>query len=357
MDDFERSETPKSGDEEVLQLNDVTPTEKVLSRIDTETPMEMPQMPVPEPLRVQKKFKKKAGLVIGATTLVFTLVGGAVWFMLANTPAQNNPAGDDIAVRPSDNKNDDGEKIGDDPAPEDEAIELSVDDALVRRLYAQFNVRYYAQDIWVRLVEGANDDTKIAFAIASQTATTVCKEKYGDLYGNGEYDPNVFGEPWPVLGENCVSGNSVLDTIRTTFGTELKLQNKQVARLHCSVFIYDEKNNEFIDMSTGCSGPLSSLIRGLYAAEKSGNSLFLFETVTYRAPLAYIDGSIAGDNPTPGIEYCLVEDDGSASKECILKDVEINNNNIVQYKNQLSKFKWTFVWNGENYVFERLEQI
>lgn len=85
MDDFERPEAPKLDGEDILQPDDVTPTEEVLSRIEQEKPVVAPQILTPEPLLAQNKAKKKAVLIILAMVLVLVLmVGGVVWLVLRN---------------------------------------------------------------------------------------------------------------------------------------------------------------------------------------------------------------------------------------------------------------------------------
>ena len=100
MDDFERPEAQKLDGEDVLQPDDVTPTEEVLSRIEQETPVVAPQILTPEQLLAQKKSKKKVLLIVLAVVLAFAAVGGVVWFVLANKAPQGG-TNEDMAGQPS----------------------------------------------------------------------------------------------------------------------------------------------------------------------------------------------------------------------------------------------------------------
>lgn len=73
--------------------------------------------------------------------------------------------------------------------------------------------------------------------------------------------------------------------------------------------------------------------------------------------LALADGSWEYSNSSTGRAYYILGSDGEPTDEYLVMDDEINNNNIADYKDKFSKFKWTFVWNGENYIFEKLERV
>lgn len=331
MDDFERSETPKSGDEEVLQLNDVTPTEKVLSRVDTETPMEMPQTPAPEPLRVQKKFKEKTGLVIGATALVFTLVGGAVWFMLANNISPNN-TDEDVADQPSESQGDDHKKPTDEPAPKNEVSELSVDDKLVQKLYEYFrnHINYLTFDLYSESGGlSGNIDERMMAALAFDNLSL----------------PSIFiHKTEQDLG--CYDARPVREKAYEIFGKRIELYDGMgLLAGSYPLYVYSKDDDAFCLM--GGFGSMLGIHHNLYRAEKTGNSISLYVVA------AIVDTRGAGQEED---FYGMVSGLGSDERYPYHPNSS-ENTDIMEYADKLDKFKWTFVWNGENYVFERLERI
>lgn len=234
MDDFEQPGTSKLGDEMGLNPNNVIPTRGAPSQTEQELSAGMTQVPIAEPSHPRRKCKKKVVLVISTVVLVLALVGGVVWFVLANNKSLGN-ADEGVTNQPGQSGNNDSGTPAVEPESKDEAVELSVDDELVQRLYRQFDFTL-SRFIWTELFGNVSDETKLRFAIASQKLTTICKDQYGTLYGEGEYDPNTFAEPWPIRGERCVDGGAVRTTIRTVFGSEITLTNKQITGIHCSVF-------------------------------------------------------------------------------------------------------------------------
>lgn len=362
MDDFERPKASKLDDEDVLQPDDVTPTEEVLSQLDTEMPTETSQSPAPEQLLTRNKSKKKVRLIVSVVVLLLALViSGVTWCVLANKAPQGG-TNEDMAGQPSESGNeDDNENPASEPGPKDEIVELNVDDELVQRLWGYFNAglfpnaaansagsassftpldKFYSN-------EGALSSSGLAdpykFAIAIQNLAVYGEKELEQCKGDYFRWTDDTGIEHPSTGmKACYSGDLIHSKIKEIFGTDISFEqfDNQVFIANGDGWKYSIKNDEIVDYVGGATRRLIS--RALLKAERNNNHIYIFEAVGYVGcwmmdqdicPASKLDGTkiVGGENITVG--------------------------NMREFADYFDKFKWTFVWNGENYVFERLERI
>lgn len=288
-----------------------------------------------KPPQPSTKSKKMMLLIVFIVLLFLGIVDAIVWAVFGNSHGENMT--EDYIGTSSNGR------AGTEERPEDEIIELSVDDELVQKLWGEFANQY----TWIYLFEDVTEATKLGATLARYfyyDKNVPCRGDYGNYYGDGEPLISGFGEPWPIQNSLCVSGDSIRSDMKMLFGDEITLENKQLVRISCNGYVYDAENDEFIHLATGCSGSYDALIRSLYAAEIDGDNLFLYETAGY---VSMWDSA-----------YYRIDSDGWPLREDpLLLDVEITEDNISDYREYFSTFKWTFIWNGENYVFDKLERI
>lgn len=355
MDDFEQPQAPKLRDEDVLRPDDVTPTEEVLSHLDTEIPPppETPQSPAPEPLLARNKSKKKVGLIVSAVVLMLALVGGVMWFVPANNTSQSS-TDRDVVGQPSESENkDDYENPADELEPKDEIIELSVDDELVQKLFNEFSsvaapwsgqIAFYAQAL------DKNLNRQLVMNIAFLNVEEA--NGYTAARCKGNYMSAVNG--YQRTATSCYSGEEMRQEIVKLFGFDYMFteNDKIVITQPCS-WDYNITNDEFYEFDAGCGGvPLSGLVRELYKAERDAARIYLYEMATYWSE----ESSSCGTKAVCRLGYggWNVKIDGLMSET--IKQLE----KLSEYPraNEIfDKFKWTFIWNGENYVFEKLERV
>lgn len=358
MDDFERPEAPKLDDEDVSQSDDVTSTEEALSQLDAEAPAVASQGPVPELLLAQKNSKKKVSLIVLAVVLVLALVGGAIWFALANKAPQGG-TNEDMASQPSESGNNDDEKPADKPEPKDEIVELSVDDELVQRLYEPFTSYpgingFGFRTFYDRATEtGGNPETALIGQI---------------LWAVGE-EVECASE-MAAIGY-CVDAEAIHQRFQEAFGYDFVDRNIDDYGPCGGVWYVEETNQYFLGTGCGGSAP-AQLNHWLYKADQQGKYLYLYELVEiWKAEFAEESGEfirnkhchfdkVCSETPTEGedllnisSEVVLVSDNDSGYSH----DPSLTAVNFREYAEELDMVRWTFVWNGENYVFEKLDKV
>ena len=333
MDDFEQPGTPELGDNEVLQPNDVTPTAEVLSQLNAETS----QAPAPEPLLKQKKSKKGISLIILAVVLALTLVGGVVWFVLANNTSQDG-TNEDVATQPSESENDDDNKNpADEPELKDEIIELSVktiNDELVQKLYQYFKHHigyltygFYSEDGG----SSGNIDERLMTALA---------------FSNMDLPAIFLYKKEHNLG--CYDAHPVRDKIYEIFGKQIDFYDGMgLSAGEYPLYVYSAVDDAFCLM--GGFGSTIGVHHNLYKAEKDNNRIYLY----------VVGGRVdtRGEEIESGYYGTVYPIDFNDTNEFLYHPTGNDETDILEYASKLGRFKWTFVWNGENYIFEKLERI
>lgn len=290
----------------------------------------------------QPKSRKKTALMVFIVILLLGLVGGALRAICCtiyneNTSKDNcGQAGDDgdasLSTKPEE--------------PTNEIIELSVDDELVQKLYRSFDhVSFPDANRFSFYIDknsmAGNPNRDLMLTIARHnTVTRFCK---GDHYDQG-------GIRW----SECYSGSEIAQKVEEIFGKKLEFTEDDIIEGRgCFGWYYDPVNDEFHQNGSGCgSADPRRVSRKLYAAAKDADHVYLYELAIFtEMMLAYHIGeeTMAGDpigelsdlGITLNMEGAVLQGDVEYYKELLSQD----------------KFKWTFVWNGENYIFEKLERI
>lgn len=342
MDDFEQSGMPKPGGNNSPQLKSTV----------------TPQMPLTMPLQPREKTKKKFGLIILVVVLSLALVGGVVWLVVAN----KNDTNGGMATQLNELKNNDSKKTADEPAPKNEIVALSVDDKLVKTLWGYFNTAYFSEMIEddVGLItpfapldklysekgalspDGLSDELKLAIAIqtlfTSYDTGEFCKGDYDFLRWT---DTMGVEHPGSEI-KACHSGDVIRANIQKIFGDDISLTqfDGQTFIIAGEGWEYSASNDEIVDRASGAT--IRPINRVLLKAERDNERIYIYEAVGYAG--CWMTGQqICSVNKLDGTEIASGE--------------EVTQKNIRSLASELDKFKWTFTWNGENYVFEKLEQI
>ena len=331
MDDFEQPGTAKLGDEVDLRPDNVTPTEELLSQI--KTPVVTPQISAQEPLLTQNKTKKKVGLVVSVVVLVLALVGGVAWFVLADNTSQNGTDGNTIGET-SDNQRREEKKPTDEPEPKDEVVELSVNDELVQKLY-----QYFKHHIGYLTYGFYSEDGGLSGNIDERLMTALA-------FSNMDLPTIFLYKTEHDLG--CYDARPVRDMINKIFGKQIDFYDGMgLLPGDYPLYVYSAVDDAFC--LKGGFGSIVGVHHNLYKAEKDSTHIYLYV--------------IGGRVDTRGAEiesdyYGTVRPiDFNDTNEFLYHPTGNDETDILEYANELGHFKWTFVWNGENYIFEKLERI
>ena len=82
--------------------------------------------------------------------------------------------------------------------------------------------------------------------------------------------------------------------------------------------------------------------KALLKAERHNKNIYIYEAV------GYVGCWLIGQNICPATQV-----DGSA----IIDGESITMENMHNFAHDFYNFKWAFRWNGDNYVFEKLEKV
>ncbi len=361
MDDKEQPWTPKLENEDILRPDNVTPTREILSQIEVETSTAMPGTLVAEPLQSRTK-SKETGLIILAVVLVLValaLIGGVVWFVLVSNTSRDSSDGTPL-VGISEDGNNGEEKSSDEPASKDEVVELSINDELVQRLYEPFTSYpgingFGFRTFYDRVTEvSGNPETALIGQILWATGKEVdCIDETETSFGY------------------CVSAEAIHQRFQEAFGYDFVDRNIDDYGPCGGVQFIKEANQYFL--STGCGGSApAKLNHRPYKAERQGKYLYLYELVeVWQAEFSESSGEfirnkhchfdkVCSETPTKGedllnigSEVFLVGDDDDE----YYRDPSLIAVNFREYVEELDMVRWTFVWNEENYVFEKLERV
>lgn len=338
--------------EDVSQADAPAPVTETPFRFNAEMPPVLSQTPCVEQPQPRTKPKKPVLLIAIIAVLALALIGGIVWFVLANNGSGDGANGDG-AREISAGKNDEGTGSETDPDPEDEIVELSLDDELVQKIFKEFapitnpwdgETAFYAQ------ATSGNLSRQLVMNIAFTNILAI--KNYVSDGCKGDYKLDLAnGEQWIIT--SCYSGEALRQEIAKLFGADYVFTENDALKPSCP-YHYNIANDEFYQTTVGCGSlPLSGIMREPYKAERDTMRVYLYEMAAY---WSQVDGSYNCDAEVCrlGNEKWDVAIDGLTVEE--LEQLE----KLSEYPgaNEIfSKFKWTFVWNGENYIFEKLERI
>lgn len=328
MDDLGQPRAPKPKDEEVLCPNIETFTEG--TQLKMEAPAATSQISVSEQLREQKGSRKKASLVIPAIFLMFALVGGAVWFILADNAPQNDTSADE---QPSKNRNGNDKKLADKPAPIEKTIALSVDDELVRKLYGYFKnqINFLTYDFYSEdggLSGNVDERMMAALAFNHMPLSSIIVHK-------------------TTQGIECYDARPIRKKAYEIFGKKIELYDgMRLLTGDYPLYIYSKDNDAFCLM--GGFGSMLNVHHNLYKAERTDESVSLYVVA------GNVDTGGAGQEESfSGVVSRLNSDE-----KYLYHPTGNENTDIMEYADKLDKFKWTFTKNSDgNYIYTSLERL
>lgn len=297
-----------------------------------------------KPPQPSTKSKKMMLLIVFIVLLFLGIVGAIVWAVFGNSHGEN--MAEDYIGNGCNGEADTEER------PEDEIIELGVDDELVQKIYHQFdgasNGIFGGAELYVdKNAANGNLSDKlmkvIAFSALENSTTRT-----------GDYSNKVTGNV-ASLEPNCYSGDKLKAKVLELFGKEIELQDGERIGGQGSfcdgAWEYKAYYNELWSIDAACGSVDKLIIREPYAAERALNHLYVYEVAVYDQAMQLFK---LGDDTLCGGEQLSADDIHYNNLEEYLENI---GSWILEQKDQLDKFKWTFVWNGENYVFEKLERI
>lgn len=315
--------------------------------------------------KVPKKTWVLAGILavvaIGAIVTVALMMGGGSSSNSGNkkpdTSIGDNSGNNDDKQEPDDSNGDDGEE---EEKPGDEMITLSTGDARVQKLYNYFAKLGFASDLG-QLADfyqnrgsfsGELSDLVMLDVALANLETERCAiqptddnlmQRYENWVGSGDQLPSV--ELFQAMyNMGCYSGQAVRDKVKEIFGKELQLSDETLASLANPYFGYDAANDEIYSMNLGRGGVFPEFERKLLKAERDGERMYLYETVSVMVPGA---GSLISI-----YDKCIMTGNEEAD--------EANGCNAEDYQWQTgqTRFRWVFKrTNAGNYVFEKIERV
>lgn len=315
--------------------------------------------------KVPKKTWVLAGILavvaIGAIVTVFLMMGGGSSSNSGNkkpdTSIGDNSGNNDDKQEPDDSNGDDDEE---EEKPGDEMITLSTGDARVQKLYNYFAKLGFASDLG-QLADfyqnrgsfsGELSDLVMLDVALANLETERCAiqptddnlmQRYENWVGSGDQLPSV--ELFQAMyNMGCYSGQAVRDKVKEIFGKELQLSDETLASLANPYFGYDAANDEIYSMNLGRGGVFPEFERKLLKAERDGERMYLYETVSVMVPGA---GSLISI-----YDKCIMTGNEEAD--------EANGCNAEDYQWQTgqTRFRWVFKrTNAGNYVFEKIERV
>ena len=280
------------------QLDNMTAIQEMPPQPVEDVAESVPIAPETEPLHPQKK---KERLIALAVALILGAVGGVTWFVIANSEA----GGEQEEVLSEDDADKDGDsdkepEFEPEPKPELKIVELSLDNEIVQTLFSEFNPITGSATggtaFYAQALHNNLSRKKIMEIAFFNLTSSTCV---------GDYEIGlVNGETWKVT--ECYSGAEMRQEIKRLFGLDY-------------TFTKDDR-------------------------------IYLYEMAVYVSP-----GGGAGCDGT----FCRLGDNGLWS---IVIDGLSSESipSLISYPGAdeiFDKFKWTFVWDGENYVFEALERV
>lgn len=335
MDNLDKPIASKLKGEKVLYPDNITAIDQECSWSGAETPIVAPEISAAEPSKARTKSKKKVFVVALTIVLVLTLICGVVWLVASRNMSGDETVGGATGTIYENYGGEYGEAAAE-PGSKDEVVVLSMDDELVQRLYRQFDVTngqaYLYPDLFM------NEYAKSTMAgVAAQNI----------LPEQSDYDAEL-----------------VKQKVKDIFGVDIVFEDGDKVAVFSpgrSYYEYSAENDKihFVSVPSGGSGPNTA--HGLYKAEKYGGKLFLYDVVANYTPCYYSDSDESKWAAGPfGLSLWL--DDWTCNPEMLVDYIDdatgkMSQSDLIKNKDYFTKFKWTFTWNGENYIFEKLERV
>ena len=316
--------------------------------------------------KVPKKTWVLAGIlavvVIGAIVTVALMMGGGSSSNSGNkkpdTSIGDNSGNNDDKQDPDEPGDEgDGEE---EEKPGDEMITLSTGDARVQKLYNYFAKLGFASDLG-QLADfyqnrgsfsGELSDLVMLDVALANLETERCAiqptddnlmQRYENWVGSGDQLPSV--ELFQAMyNMGCYSGQAVRDKVKEIFGKELQLSDETLASLANPYFGYDAANDEIYSMNLGRGGVFPEFERKLLKAERDGERMYLYETVSVMVPGA--------GNLISIYDKCIMtrNEEADEANGCNTED--------YQWQTGQTRFRWVFKrTNAGNYVFEKIERV
>ncbi len=303
-----------------------------------------------------------AVVAIGAIVTVILMMSGGNSSSSSNKKPDTSigdSAGDNGDKQEPDEPNGDGDDE-EEGKPGDEMITLSTGDARVQKLYSYFAKLGFASDLG-QLADfyqnrgsfsGELSDLVMLDVALANLETERCAiqptddnlmQRYENWVGSGDQLPTI--ELFQTMyNMGCYSGQAVRDKVKEIFGKELQLSNEMLMSLTNPYFGYDVANDEIYSMNLGRGGVFPEFERTLLKAERDGERMYLYETVSVMVPGA--------GNLISIYDKCIMP--GNAEVD------EANGCNAEDYQWQTgqTRFRWVFKrTNAGNYVFEKIERV
>lgn len=290
-----------------------------------------------------KKKTDKTPFLIGVIVVLALCLAGAVTYGVIVT----NRLREKEEVSQGETGKDETDK--DEPTTDENKLEeLALDNALVQRLYHNFDgvsdgkvgggptqeARFYVD-------ESALSGNPSNGLMAGVAIEVVPKDWYCKGWLNGDYSS-------ALNQDGCYNGQAVRRKVKEMFGKDVEfLDGERATSEYCGSYLYSAKNDEFYTDADGCGGSGGQMIdRELYKAERDGNRIYLYE-------MAVVN--------TPGALYRILEPNAEGeildeNKEVVLKDGE--EFTLSGYSDEVDHFKWTFEKTADgDYAFTGLEKV
>lgn len=362
MDDSKQIRKYKLENQHDSQTGTQKPTIEMLSQFDAEATPIVPKTIEEQRRKLKSRPKQTVLSILAIGALILTLIYGAVWFALTTESFKNN-TNENVAGKTSEEGNGQNEPSIDKSIPKDEVIELSVDNELVRKLYGYFDdlpwdipfVDISTRNVTFYLGNFVTDEQMLAIAMLNNVIPHENGNSYPEECTVSDLDiqwPREVFENGGTISPFCQRGEKLRKLIKEIFGKEInfeKFRNESTGeirmQLGSSLYTYSAMHDAFLQTG-GRGGTWKSLLRSIYYAERNAERLYLYET-------AVVTGFISDETDTERIEYMNLKGETLWTSD----KLTLTEENLVNYKDMLECFKWTFARNGENYIFEKLERI
>ena len=195
----------------------------------------------------------------------------------------------------------------------------------VDKLYGYFKdipISPYFEDFYTEngILSNSLSDLYMLSIAANNLEANQCK---------GKYDEYVT---------RCFEKEKILSKTEEIFGKNLNVQNGEEIYPGFASYTYSSKNSEFYHSGDGATD--GEYIKNMYDYKIENNKVYIYEVVA--VAITGFDNDIYLD--LSGNEISLPKG--------------TDNENIIEYKDKLEKFKWTFVKdNNDNYIFDNVKKI
>ncbi len=307
-------------------------------------------------LRNVNSDKHKKTIIAAVIVAVVLCLGMLVLALVLGNKGKNSEETGDNGGSQVEEKPEETEK-----PEEDGPVEIAVSDALVRKLYRNFDVTngmMYADEAVLN-----GDFRGVALGVAAlNTEKIACRvvpteedlrSQYGDIL-----DQQGLNE---VIEESkkCYDAAEVNKKAQEIFGVALDLQDgvkfgsfTAGGQPH---YRYDAENQEFYyDLVPG-GGVMPTVVHNLEKAMREGNYIYLYD-VAGQMEECFIDNTRKTCASPVGESLWNYELGGYDPKYVI--DYNLTNENILEHAEEFSRYKWTFSKNTDgNYVLEKIEKV